>query len=576
MSLSFKGRVEVIYRYIVQGISVNDIDDGMGLDNGTASKIIRECGFNKIKTGGWQKGQHNGMYRPGSAACKGIRVDRDIIADYLDDIEGWDGDFEWYISELAKELAYERQQQRAAEESRRKQEEIRRQREAQAAAAIEEAKRLRALEEQNRLIAQQNAAKEYSRLIELGKSYLKNNNTQEAYNCFRKARELSETVETAYYMAKILAESGNASEHGSLIIELMRQYQNYLEQNGKNFNAQEHIWYAEACLAVGFKSDACNQFYYAGDIYYDEKNYEKAAQIYLDANHRTGYWSSYSVCAPFRMAYAISQKKNLPKEDVERCIFWYDVAIKNNINKKYSLGNISYMYYLAGRYDEGVKAAQSAISMGLREKYVYGNLLLSQMGNQQYDEALETMETMDSLGFSYSLRFKADALYFSENHENSEAITYYAEYLNSQPYDEECIFNYLLCSGDRNSVEKALVYLESGKKGRLFSNIAGLACLKAEMLDDNPIYMRTLKFCPDKMEKYLREKEQQRIAEEARRREREKQLEVQRLEEEARRREQAEKLRIEQEKQLEQQRLEALRKKAAEKQRREEELLILM
>ncbi len=586
MALSFKAEVEIIYRYIVEGISVNNIDEQMGLNPGTASKTITECGFNKNKTTGWKKGEHNGKYRPGSPACKGVRVDRNVIADYLDDLYGWEKDFEWYIDEISKDIAAEREEEyrRFQEQQRREQEQ--RERAARAAASIEEAKRQRQIEEQNAKIAQQKAQQDYKNLVNRAKALLDNGKTQDAYNLFLQARNCINTVETSWYLAKILATAQNASQHANSILTYLREYREYLENNNKSFSAQECLWYAEACLGVGFKSDACDYFYYAGDIFYDQKNYKKAAEIYFDANRRTGYWSSNSYAAPFRMAYSFGKKENMTTEDIKSCIFWYEVAIKNNKEKVYAYGNISYWYMRAGRYDDAIEAAQTAIGLGLKEAYVYQNLLSAQIKNGDADNALETMDKMDALGFSYQPWQRGDALFVSDKHDNIEAVPYFEQQLKKDPLHEESIVDLLLMQEENvliKAVPYALRYLELGGKGNYYNNIVNMAISNAKIINDNASYIRLLEFSSEEKKKYNEEKarkkvaeaERQQIEENRQRAEEERRAELERkIREEAKKKAAEEQQRLkEQERLLEEKRQEELRK--IEQKRREEEILLL-
>lgn len=591
--MNIRQEADVLYRYIVLGHTMKTIAEDVGISMSDVSLLVEDTGFNRDRAtrNNFSGGQDKGRYGVGKAAARGVRVTREMILEYLEYIDDYQGRFERYIAEVAEDMYAQQEEDRMREQERREREErARRQAEAERmrrqeqarreeeyrraeAARMEEQRRREEAENARRRAEQEALLKKYPGFIEQARRFLKEGKMQSALNMAYEARKCSHTYETNILIAEILASSGNAKEHADTIIKELKQVEQWRKQNGNSLTPDENLWIARAYVNKGNRDDSCTHYFYAGDYYYDRKDYEKANKIYTEGVEKTNYFSSWSKDGAFRVAISRSRLKTLSNEDYKFCVYWYNTAIHYNQQKSYAYANSSWHHRMLKNYDAAVESAKKAMELGLHEEYVYNNLLYAQVANMDYDDIFETMEAMDKRGYKYPSWIKGWAIFYSSDYEDEDAKPYFKKYILTDPNHKESL-RYLLIYEDDNALAAryAIRYLKLiDSSDSEYSFICRIALNRADLTADHSLISQALIFNPD--EKAEREAKKRAAEEEKRRIEAEKK----RLEEERLRKE-AEKRRAEELKRREEERLrlleEARRKAEAERKRAEEEMLL--
>ena len=343
--MTLNQEVEIIYLYIVEGLSMEKVGEATGWETSAVSQTVRDYGFNDDahQRSGWQSGKDRGRYGRGKAAARGVNVNRQIIRDFLQCADEWEWDFEWYISEIAQDLAEQnrsyqlQQQQRAAQQQWEQQQRI----QAEQNARIERERREREMREQQQRQREQEQRQkeqeqknitEYYRLLDAGKAALKANKNQQALDTFYKARELFDAAELNILVAEILATASNADVHCKSIIRELSSYERYLSSNKQALNIEQLLWYARALVADNQSSGAINRYAMAANIAYTNKDYIQADTIYKECYSKTGYYCSDNPDHAFDVAYARSCVQNITADDHRFCIDMYKIALRGKIN----------------------------------------------------------------------------------------------------------------------------------------------------------------------------------------------------------------------------------------------------
>ncbi len=591
--MTIRQEADILYRYIVLGNPMKNIAGDVGINMSTVSDLVEKTGFNRDRAtrNNFDGGQDKGRYGNGRAAARGVRVTREMIMEYLEYIDDYYYSFDRYISEVADEM-YEEQQEaemrererrereekarrQAALEAERRQEQARREeqyRREMAARAEAERKRIEA-ENARRRAEQEALLKKYPGYIELARKNLREGKLQAALDAVWEARKCQHTYETNALIAEIQSKASNANEHADQIIKELTQLEEWRKQNKKTLTPDENLWFARAYMNKGDKNNSCTYYFYAGDYYYDRKEYEKADVIYTEGVTKTDYFSSWSPSGAFRVAYSRSKKSRLTKEDYKFCASWYGTAIYYNQQKSYAYGNRSWHNRMLGNYDEAVADAKAAISMGLHEEYVYNNLIYAQLANWDYDDIFETMDAMDKRGYGYEPWIKGWAINCSSDYDDEEAMPYFKKQIAIDPGHKESLRYLLIYEKEhRLAAEYALRYLgKIDKNDQEYSFLCDVALNRADLSKDAGLISRALMFNPEEKaqrEARIREAEEQKRRIEAER----KRLEEERLRKEAERR-RAEELKRQEEERL--RALEEARLKAEEEKNRLEEELLL-
>lgn len=588
--MTIRQGADVIYRYIVEGLTMENVGYATGFTIKEVSEAVEKGNFNRDRAtrNNFQGGQDKGRYAPGRAAAKGVKITRNMILDYLQNIDYWDYDFDQYVAAVAEDMAAERYQQEQYEQERRQQEERRRQQAAreeqyrreQAARAEQQRRAYEA--EQARLAAEKaKMEKQYPQYIELARKQLKAGKLQEAIEAARTARKCKDTYETNSLIAEILSSAGNAASHASEIIRELNELEEARKKNGNKLYSNECLWLARAYANSGNKGNACYYYFLAAEPLYEAKDYARADAIYTENDEKTRKYSSWVKDGAFKCAFSRGEKKNPTQADHEYCVAWYDAAITAGQQTAYAYANRSYHQRMLGDSFEAVSDAETAIGMGLREKYVYNNLLKAQVDELDYDGMLETMDEMDRLGHSYEPWYRGYAIENSYDYEDEEALPYYRQQVQKDPNHPESLRFLSIYEKDRaQGARYAIRYVKQASKNDSDAKwMSEVALMNADLSKDPELIRQALELNPEEKAKRKAEEEQQRIkkAEQARlERERLQREEEQRQRLEAlRRAEEAEKRRQEEERRAEEARLaeeEGLRAEAEARRRAEEEL----
>jgi len=414
--MNFKTEVNIIYLYIVEGLTMEKVGYKVGCTTSEVSETVRGYGFNNDggQRSGWKLGKDCGRYKPGKPATHGLTITKTFLVDYMRNCEDWDYDFEDYVATYAENhRPPQRPQQPQRPQPRQPQQytpqpqpsyweqERQRQKAEQERLAREEAQR-KAQQAQNERTA--------SSLVQQGRAALARNDIRSAYDALNRAHSLNPTWGGDALLAECLARAGNADAHAADIISLLTEHFNGYTQGKHTMapTADQYIWRAKAYLAQGNKNSACDDYFRAGDIYYEKKDYVNADRIYTEAREKTNYYSGATPDAAFRVAYARGKgKNNLSKDDYRSCVYFYREAVKNNQQKAYALGNMSWHLRMLGDYSEAAEAAQEAIDEGLNEEYVYNNLFYAQQADEEWEDAEETLDTMKYLGYDHASKRKS-------------------------------------------------------------------------------------------------------------------------------------------------------------------------
>lgn len=494
MGFSFDDTVNIIYDYIVGGISMNKLMDNYGCsDSREISNVLHAYNFNKHEQPKGKKGEDNGRYYKGSAACRGVNVDWDFIADY---VEAYDNGDYWCFEEYINEFAsgYEEEQRRQAQQRQaqaQREAQMRQNAQMEAERKRQEAERQRQLEAQ-RLAEQKAQAQrqgQYNTYINNAQNYFRAGNYDAAVTCLKNAKQIDYTAYVCSFLAESMARSKNASMYAREIIAELNAFKNA----GNTLADWQHIDLAEAYLAVGDKGNACDEWFIAGNMFYEKEDYKKADTLYTTARTKTGYYSGNTPDAAFNVAYArVQATENRTKETFEFALQWYKISIENGQQKPVANANASLYARLLGKFQDAEKFAKDSIAYGYINDYSYSNLMLAQMGLRKYKEALSTLNKMDSLGYKYDVWRKGKCIIEAGTGENALAISCFKDYLKKDPFHRESLA-YLaeLVKDKDDAYDYAMDYLRYVSKDAVpneYEHIASLAYKYAkESGDENKI-----------------------------------------------------------------------------------------
>ena len=454
--MTLQEEVNIIYRYIVEGKSMEDAAACEGYNTSDASKMIREYGFNNDagQRSGWQSGKDRGRYAQGKAAARGLTITKTMIREYLRDVKGWGWDFESFVADKAarsrppqrtqqsyqpagpsawelerqrrareeaerQRRLQEEQARRAREEAERKareeqqrrlwEEQARRAREEAERKAREEAER-RAREEQARRIreeAERKAREEQNKrraaeLLRQGREALQRGEINNAYKALNESHRLNPTWMGNLLLAETLARADNAGEFADDVIKLLTEHFKGYEQKKHTIEptADQYLWRAQAYLNKGDKNRACDDYFRAGDVYYKKQDYANADRIYTQGREKTNYYSGVTPNAAFRVAFSRGKKGTLTQADHRICVTFYNKAIEKNQQKSYAYGNLSWHLSALNNYYEAIEAAEKAMEEGLHEAYVYNHLFNARLACGYWEEAEQTLNAMNGRGYS--------------------------------------------------------------------------------------------------------------------------------------------------------------------------------
>ncbi len=585
--MTIRQGADLIYRYIVQGLSMEKIANATGFTIGDVSSAVEKGNFNRDRGQrcNFQSGQDRGRYAPGKAAARGVRITREMILEYLSDIDYWNYDFDEYVAAVAEDVAQEQYQQQQYEQERREQEERRRQqavREEQyrreQAARAEMQRRAQEAENARRAAEQAAREKQYPQYIELARKNLKAGKLQEALNAVRTARQCKDTYETNALIAEIQSTAGNASSHADEIIRELTELEEARKKNGNSLASNECLWMARAYVNKGNKNNACYYYFLAAEPFYAAKDYVRADAIYTENSENTNMYSSQIKDSAFKCAFSRGEKKDITQGDHQYCIGWYDAAINAKQQIAYAYGNRSFHHRMLGDSFEAVDDAKTAIGLGLHEKYVYLNLLKAQKDEMDNEGMFETMDEMDRRNYAYEPWFRGYAIENSYDYEDEEAIPYYRKQIQKDPNHLESLR--FLGGYEKDRAQAAryairYVNLTSGD-GYDRKRMREIALMYADYSKDADLIRQALELNPQEKAKRIAQEEQRRRdeaeraykeQERIRQEEQRKRLEAIRLAEEEERRRREEEKRAEEARRAEEERIRA----EAEQRRREEE-----
>lgn len=552
---------QIIYDYVVRGWSMQDIADDLGINSSDVSYWIHAYGFNSVYQGSYQSGQSRGAYRNGYTykfEYKGrqynykLKVTEEIVYDFVceynyvtrDDPcnpEDFDEFLDGYAhnaaqNELNERIQQEQQRraqqaaaQRAAQQEayRRQQEEQRRQEELR-----------RQQEEQRRRQEEQARKNKWNSLCNEGIALYNQKRYSDALHKLQEAERMYTSDKLSRYIALTATHFPN---HAYWASDIIRRLTNYKRNNNLDFD--DFMALAQAYLDNGDKGIACDNFFFAGDIAYDKEDYVLADKIYTEALNKTNLYSGNSKLAPFRIAYARSQKSNLTQDDYGCIIHWYKKAIEKNVENQWSYNNLASAYIKSGRNEEAIEACKEAINHGLTEKQVYINWMNACYNMKDYSVFVTVAEQAISRGYSANL---FQIAYSCEQIGNKvKAEQYYKESIRVDN-EPASYWNLAVYYRDSGRLSEAVSYAENAIKffNQENRDKCGAAALKiANKAGNDAAYNRMLQYLP---------------------------IERERLENERRERERREQERLEQE------RLEQERKKKARILRAEEQLLLIM
>lgn len=587
--MTIRQAADILHRYIVQKISMPKLEIATGIPMSTISELVENAGFNQDRGQrcNFQGGKDLGRYAPGKPAARGLRITREMILDYLENIDYWDRDFENYVAAMAEEMAEEAHQRQLYEQDRLEQEERRRQQAAREEqyrreqAARAEAARREAEAAAARYAAEQAAKeKKYPQYIDQGVRFLKAGKLKEAYDAFLAAKSCRDTYEVRLYIVDVLARASNASEHANTIIQDLESYQDYVKKQGRNLTPEQFLHLARAYCHVGNRGTSCYYYLLAADPYYAAKDFAKADAIYSENDKNNNSYTAMVQNSAFKMAYARSQKGNLTQVDFQYCVKWYTVAIEKGQQTAYAYANRSYHNRMLGETDEAIDDAREALAFGLHEPYVYKNLIDAMIEGYEDDGLLELLEDMDRRKIAYQPWVKGWALEMSDEHESEEATPYFQAQISRDPNHKYSLRFLSVYEPDHiKAAEYGLRFLKlSGKDDTEYSWICEVTLMQADLTHNQTLIEAALQYNPAEKSKRqaakLAREEAQRRAEAERKRleqERARQEEERRRALEAKRQaEEEERRRLEEECRLEEER----RRAEQEKRRAEEEILL--
>lgn len=318
----------ILYDYVVDGWTMEDIADDNGITTGEVSALVRSYGFNYQKQGSYRSGQHRGAYKSGYRCTYAygsvkyqikhtvikqdlvnfVNSNRNASLDYPCNPDAFGDYLDKYVIPKEAEAIIRKQKQEQLEQQRRA-EERRRQAEAEQRRIAEEqrrrkekeeylrrseeirrqleaAQRQREEEQRRKAEEEQRRQKTFYALFEKGKRQLEANRISDALSKFRQAESMYYTNLLNTYIAYSLAKSPNSSEFAREICDRINKamaLDNY--QPGYN----DYYFLAKAYLALNDKNNACDNFFYAGDIAYDQNDFALADKTYTECLEKQTY-----------------------------------------------------------------------------------------------------------------------------------------------------------------------------------------------------------------------------------------------------------------------------------------------
>lgn len=123
IKMANKKEVDIIYSYIVNGISMQNLAQSYGWKHGEIKSVIRNNGFNRNATGKWS-GEDFGGYAKGKKNTLGYTITKDMIWDYVNNYDVARYSFTDYLTAIKSKQEHDRQQsQQQAEQQRIQQQE---------------------------------------------------------------------------------------------------------------------------------------------------------------------------------------------------------------------------------------------------------------------------------------------------------------------------------------------------------------------------------------------------------------------------------------------------------------------
>lgn len=232
----------------------------------------------------------------------------------------------------------------------------------------------------------------------MGKSDFNNGHYKSAVNHFNNTRKYGyNPPDISYFIAQSIKRysdknGGMLSEDAKIFISEMNDYLRYLGNNGGDIYADYYISLAEAYEATGQMNELCDSLFHAGDKFYDKEAYEKALELYEEAIQKSGMWSVNSKDAPFRIAYAITQCRDLDNPTHKNAaISWFRTAAKNNIRIETAVSNI--MVFCENDHEE-ILGLYKDFSNAFSTEYLLKKLFEAQTNKGQYISAADTADKL--------------------------------------------------------------------------------------------------------------------------------------------------------------------------------------
>lgn len=355
---------------------------------GTCGKLCLECAH----FDGFPGRSRFDSYTGKNCICRNInlndgRWDRSAVR-LIRNMKDCDGDMD--VAGMAEQLANERrrQQQQQAQAERlhqQRQQEAERLRRQQ-----EQAERLRRQQEAERLRRQkeEQAKRDADRYWNEGHQALNRKDWNAAYQAFCQYRKLKNTYMGDYWCAYSQSKAGNADARAHNIIQDLADYMPWaVEQKEEHLKSALEMR-ARAYVAIGDKNSACEDFFDAGNLYYQGNNYKDASRMYEESMQKTGYYRQKDL---FHVAYAYD-KAHAPLSESEhlRCIKYYQEYMDHvSHGDSDAYGNIAYHYNEMGRYQDTVDLLKEVAKYGPRPNHVYGNLGYAYYQLEQWEQAEE-------------------------------------------------------------------------------------------------------------------------------------------------------------------------------------------
>lgn len=408
-TLDLCDRADALYYYLIKGWSMAEVgSDRLDIDSDQPGRIVssltRAYGFT-----GKNGGKYN-IYRD--------ILTEDAMEDLLDNYIFWpsyengclaSGEFDRIVREYVQEQRQRRQrsQPRPPQPPKPPTQTYRPPQPPQPSPwELEQQERQRREQEEAQKKQAENTA---NSLLQQARSALSRNDLQTAHDLLLRAQKLRRTWDGDALLAECLARAGNAGSHASEIITLLTEHFEGYEKKEHSMTptANQYLWRAGAYLAQGNKTQACDDYFRAADIYYEKGDYVNADRLYTECRNKTGYYSGNTPLSAFRVAFAREKGKTpLTEADHDTCIHFYREAVKNKQQKDYALANMSWHLRMLGDDDGAIEAAEQAMELGLHDEYVYNYLFWAQLSNEDWEDAESTLNFMKYRNYRHTEKRK--------------------------------------------------------------------------------------------------------------------------------------------------------------------------